>query len=273
MPAKRDPSQLFVVIPTYGHFEYAERAVASLFENTRSVRPIAIVVDDATPGGRFGWIDRLRERYGPIILHDRDENGGLTRCWNLGLLSAYVTDAEYACVTNSDVVFSLGWDGPIIKALEEYDLVGPVTNAPGNNPEQDVRRYIPRPLFRETAEPIDSPRAIERVAGYLATSCPPALPDEELNGFCMVARTEAWWANAYDGAHVFRPRNDFNSKGQPNPTPLMTLNDCELCGRFRRNGRRIGIARGSYVFHYRSVSRGDAYRQGAWARMANASDT
>jgi hypothetical protein len=43
--------------------------------------------------------------------------------------------------------------------------------------------------------------------------------EHPINGFCMLAKTQTWWANAYDAEanQVFCPRNDFNSKSERNP--------------------------------------------------------
>ena len=64
-------------------------------------------------------------------------------------------------------------------------------------------------------------------------------------------------AHAYDAEHVFKPRNDVNSRGHKNPTPLMTLQEYELQGRWHAAGLRSGVVLSSFVFHYRAVSRGE----------------
>ena len=73
----------------------------------------------------------------------------------------------------------------------------------------------------------------------------------------MVARTRTWWSGAYDKDHVFDPSHP------------MTENEMELEMRWSMVGRRFAIAPGSFVFHYRSVSRGEGFAtEGACRREA-----
>jgi hypothetical protein len=91
--------------------------------------------------------------------------------------------------------------------------------------------------------------------------------DMTLNGFCMMAKTSTWANNMYTTDQPFRDSNPFNSKGQPNPTPAMTLQEYELQARWHKLGLKSGVALSSYVFHYRSVTRGPRYNKGDWTRQ------
>lgn len=261
-----------VVIPTYGHFDYARDAVETLLDCTSGVTPHVIVVDDASPDWSEAWADEVRALGPGVDVFRFEENGGLTRSWNRGLRAAANCRDEYACVTNSDVLFTPGWDLPFLRVLAKCPgaLLGPLTNAPGNCPHQYVGHWSK--LYANTGDPW-SEHSRSMVAGELSDNWYDEdhweweFVEAEVNGFCMVARTYAWSANAYDGYHVFRPRNNFDSAGRPNPTPLMTLNECELQARWkRRAGFVVGFCKASYVFHYRAVSRGDRHLRGDWAR-------
>jgi hypothetical protein len=46
----------------------------------------------------------------------------------------------------------------------------------------------------------------------------------------------------------------------------MTLSEYELQGRWRKDNLHIGFCPGSFVFHYRAVTRGDRYKRGKWYR-------
>lgn len=272
---------LAVIIPTYGAFDYAARAAHSALTNTQSAQAVVIVVDDATPGLQLdeetGYPPPLaavrRLHPGRLVFGWFQTRGGLLRSWNAGLATAEAARSDYAVVTNSDVVFAPGWDTPLLDALADgYDLVGPVTNAPGTERSQYVGLYLPpRPGL---APRRDDDAAIARIAEALRSRREPGsrlgnvIPGP-INGFCMMARTGTWRRHAHDRERdqVFRPRNDFDSKGRPNPTPTMTLGEYELQRRWHAAGLRAGICTTSYVFHYRSVSRGDRYRMGDWARM------
>lgn len=257
---------ILIVVPTYGHFEYAARAVTTALANTRTLKPHVLVVDDASPdfkGSHFDAPDRRLDPDGRISVIRFPQNGGLTRSWNQGLVTADFVGHDFCCVTNSDVEFPIDWDREIFNALtfQGYHLVGPVTNAPGSNPDQYVGRYS---MLYDKAKAQDE---YNQVQGELLVAQRGRYKDTTLNGFCMVAMTKTWWENAYDKEHVFRPRNEFNSKGERNPTPLMTLNEYELQRRWHDKGLKTGACLGSYVFHYRAVSRGDKHKRGDWARI------
>jgi len=269
---------IVVVIPTYGHFDYAANAVKSVLANTKVLRPYVVVVDDASPELTKGVLTGPRERQ-PKAFQDLMSllsehsascfvnyftlNGGLTRSWNYGLAMAELFGHDYACVTNSDVYFPEGWDIEIVKGLEKYALVGPITNAPGTELEQYVGKYS----VTYDKEKVQTVERIQAVQTELHSYQAGRFKETDLNGFCLVAKTETWVKYSFDTNNVFRPRNDFNSKGEVNPTPLMTLNEYELQQRWRQAGLKFAACLGSYVFHYRAVSRGDNYRRGDWARL------
>lgn len=270
---------ILIVIPTYNHFDYAARAVESALANTTLLEPHVVLVDDASPdrlslGGVCEsytslrlLVRDLRHLYGEERLTEVwfEENGGLTRSWNCGLKAARDNGHDFCCVANSDLIFAPGWDNDVFTALDSggYALVGPVTNAPGTNHEQYVGRYS----VRYDRAKKDDRQHIADVQRELATAQRRRFKATTLNGFCMVALTSTWWANRFDDGHVFRPRNDFNSKGEPNPTPLMTLNEYELQRRWHAKGLKSAACLGSYVFHYRAVSRGDRFKKGDWVRI------
>lgn len=239
--------KLCVVVPTHGHLDYARRAVASLLA-AAPPDALAVVVDDASTDWSFdGWP-------GGVALHRFKKQGGLTRSWNYGLRVARDRGAEYACVTNSDVVFTAGWFEPVAWALDHgADLAGPLTNAPGHQPKQQVTRHLPD--FKAT----DDQAYLDGVARRLAAKNAGLLTPLRVNGFCMTAKTATWWRGAHDAASVFDPKHK------------MTRNEDELQGRWKRLGLVSALVPASFVFHYRGVTRKGATRgregQG-WYRRA-----
>jgi GT2 family glycosyltransferase len=245
---------LCVIIPTYGHLDYAAAALESLFRSTS--RAWAILVDDASPDWELGyssWVAPILERFADrLVIARYSANGGLTRSWNRGLQEARRRNATYACCTNSDVLFPAGWEAPLLAALDstKLSLLGPVTNAPGPKPfrHQDVTRYFHG--YRLT----DDIDYLDEVARSLRGEHDRTVLPGAVNGFCMMARTDRWWGGAYSRHHVFDPRY-----------PL-TGNERELQRRWRDKGWRFGVAPGSFVFHYRAVTRGGRHKYGMWLR-------
>lgn len=247
-----------IVIPVYGHYRYALSACRSVVASLQSC--VLLVLDDATPGWPEvdGWADFrcfLDEMpAGRRYFHRFPKNGGLTRSWNLGLLMARDSGCDVVCVTNSDVLFASNWSKAVGRSLESgWSLVGPVTNAPGTSVKQNVRLYLDRYV------PDDNQSSIDRVGEELESRHGQTCISGTLNGFCLVALTETWFRNSWSEREVFRPRNDFDSRGRPNPTPLMTLQEYELQSRWHGRGLKTGFCPGSFVFHYRSVTRGKRY--------------
>lgn len=172
----------------------------------------------------------------------------------MGLRIARSNKADITICGNSDTLFAPGFDVGLVAALNEAHLVGPMTNAAGwGTPHQ---RYYGR-----DTSPDDE--TLEATAEQLAGKPPFLLPppaidfdidagtsiriDHMLNGFCLAARTETWWGDAYDATHVF------------NPAYRMEMNEVELQLRWLMRGRRLAVASSSFVFHYRAITRGDEY--------------
>ena len=68
-----------------------------------------------------------------------------------------------------------------------YDLVGPVTNAPGTEKLQDVRRYL------KGYKPTDNYADLQNISGLLAQDYMGTVIQGPLNGFCMMVRMLTWW--------------------------------------------------------------------------------
>jgi len=73
---------------------------------------------------------------------------------------------------------------------------------------------------------------------------------QRINGFCMAAKTETWWLGAHTKEFVFDSGRKFK----------LTKNEDELQGRWEKKGIAVGIVPGSFVFHYRGVSRKGAVK-------------
>jgi len=256
------------VCPTYKETElhaYTMACLHSFFQHTKD--GLAIVVDDASTG----WTQALAKKLADTPMFPgqqcevlRFKNwGGLTRSWNLGLKKASELKADYAIAGNNDVLFTPRWYEGLMLALEHgYHLAGPVSNAPGITAQglAEVWRYHP------SYEVKDDPNYLKQVAEYLRGEHAGTLIEAKVNGFFQFARMRTWEAGKFDADHYYRPRNDFNSKGKRNPTPLMTLNEDELQGRWHRKGWKSVVVPSSFIFHYRAVTRGKKHTQGRWFR-------
>jgi len=233
------------ICPTYGHYEYARAAVKSFFENTPN--GVAIIVDDGHAEFHKFWDESWN-----VTAHHFKNSQGLTRSWNYGLAQARNMGAEYAICGNSDILFSPGWEvGPArLLADNSVALVGPLSNGPGlSNKQQNIWDHI------AGYQPNDAKEDIMKVATelsqkYEATDC--RVP-RAINGFFMIGRTLRWWEGRFDDANIFHPH-------------LRMGDEHELQKRFGQRGWKCLVSLRSYIFHYRSVTRGDKFKHGMWFR-------
>jgi glycosyltransferase involved in cell wall biosynthesis len=253
------------VCPTYGQFGYAIKAIRSFLRYTPN--PTAIVVDDASPGWEDpAWRAFLDSILPRRIVHRFPDNGGLTRSWNLGIRRALSSGVDYIIAGNSDILFCRGWYRGLIAALNSgYALAGPVSNAPGPTSLglADVTRYCREYVVTDECSYLDSlSEALQsRFRGQVA--------EARINGFFQMARGETWWDGRFDDGHIYRPINIF-SGDVPNPTPLMTYNEDELQARWAGKGWKSAVCPSSFIFHYRSATRGEEYLHGLWFRAGDA---
>jgi GT2 family glycosyltransferase len=231
---------ILVIIPTYENFGYARNAAWSLMETRPDSTHITadyLIVDDgseewdAVDWSKWPATERVHIRF--------DKNAGLTRSWNAGLELARELGAAYSVCTNSDIVFSPGWDSWLVPAVENgVDLIGPVTNAPGHAIWQNVSSFLHGTPLRLD----DAPEHIAAVAAHVSTVRIDPV-EAPINGFFMMAKTNMWWKQSFSTHAVFDPA-----------FPL-AYNEQELQNRWHTQGRKIAFSPRSYIFHYRSVSR------------------
>lgn len=232
--------QVAAVIPTFKHFEYAKRAVRSFLEATPG--SLAILVDDGSPDWPGDFVVRTWADPKRFLIHRFPQNNqDLTRSWNKGLEMARDAGAIYTVVTNSDVMFIDGWWPSTQYALDNgCHLAGPITNAAGHRKQQSWKNYCVNPMVKDDVGYLIKVSSNIRKQHGNKTS----IDVRGLNGFCMVARTDVWWDRPYGPTTPFDPRYK------------MEKNEDKLAARWRKLSRRISIVPGSFVFHYRGVSRG-----------------
>jgi hypothetical protein len=266
--------QIGFICPTYNAIVldgYTRKALDTFFTYTPD--GVAIVVDDGSTGWTDAYVQSLFELAemhmdARLELYHFPTTGGLTRSWNQGLAIADALDLAYVIAGNNDLVFSSGYYKALLAALDHgYDLVGPVSNAPGSTAKgkQDITTYLPNYYLT------DDIGQINQVASRLQKTQNGRFIESPINGFFQLATMTAWRQGKYDATHYYCPVNTHTSKGKRNPTPLMTLNEDELQARWRAAGKKAAVVPGSFIFHYRSVSRGPRYNKGKWYRQCPAS--
>jgi hypothetical protein len=245
-----------LVMPVYGQFDYANRSARSFLDAIPNSR--VIWVDDCSPGSaESDWLS-LWDRYGERFeVNRRDVNAGVTAAWEIGLRRCRELGLTYAICGNSDIYCPEGFWRPLRDALDDgWDLVGPATNAPGS--QNPVRQHV-KTYFKDYVDQTDSREYLDYVGRWLRSNLSFELIEEcGINGFFMAAKTERWFRDLRQDGLVFNSH----------PRYAMTGSEDELEQVWRQNGARIGVVPRSFVFHYRSVTRGEKYRRGAGFRRS-----
>jgi GT2 family glycosyltransferase len=238
------------ICPTYGHYEYARAALASFFQHTTD--GIALVIDDGHPKFRKFWDARWN-----VVAHHFPDRQGLTRSWNFGLIQARELCAQYTICGNSDILFTPGWSTGPTGLLDDdsVGVIGPLSNAPGlTNTLQNIWDHVPHYQSRDEAVHL----AAIAAALALRYSTKAHLAVSAVNGFFMISRTTRWWDGCFDDHHVFNPAHRF----------ALIHSEHELQKRLLARGWHSLVSLSTFIFHYRSVTRGEKFKQGLWHRRS-----
>lgn len=241
---------LAIIIPTYGAFEYALLTVQTAARSVPSAR--LIVVDDASPDWNTDWEAELQALSARISIKRYDENEGLTRSWNYGVQLALDEGFPYIAAGNADLRFPLGWWEPLRDVLDHgTGFVGPLTNAPGGDAFQDIRRYHTDYVQDHEQS------AIDELQQMLLAKPTRQAKRSRLSGFLIAGSAEAFEAARFSEDDIY------------DPAYRMVGNEYQLQRLAAKRGITSRVALRSFVYHFRSVSRGLNNRRtdSGWSRL------
>ena len=126
----KDPRRLAVVIPCYNKVFYTQKTIESLIACTHSDLTIILVDDfssDDTPAYCLELGGRMNQGETHFYVNRNTSNIGVNASWNTGLATAMAAEFPYICIANNDLLFTDGWDIPLLDAIdnEAYWLVSP----------------------------------------------------------------------------------------------------------------------------------------------------
>jgi len=209
-----------LAITTAGKFSYTVDAVNSVRDNEVDV----LVIDDATP--RIREILSLCKR--EIKLITKEQPKGLTNSWNIAYQNFKQGGYKTCTISNHDVIFAPNSLGHLREATQEYILVGPLTNQPGTGwKHQQITKYVRTNL--------KNPAFVEKNIRNLS-----AIESGYVNGFCFCFNRRIIQFELREGI-LF------------NPAHINVGVEGPFCAKLKKSGQKIGVARKSYVFHYKSV--------------------
>ncbi|WII38866.1 glycosyltransferase family 2 protein [Paenibacillus thiaminolyticus] len=210
-----------IIIPTYNKAELLEQCIASIEDHTPISHEI-IVVDNASTDGTAAYLHR---NTGKLRFHIHEHNRGFAGAVNTGLMMA---KGQTICILNNDILVTPNWLNNLLNCLQSDDkigMVGPVTN------------------FISGEQLIEVPyQSIEDMYSFAATHNVPNAGKwqgtDRIVGFCLVFRRELFETTGYldEGFEIGN------------------FEDEDYVLRVRLNGRKLVIARDTFIHHFGSIT-------------------
>jgi len=126
-----------IVLVTYNNLNLTVQCVNSILRNTSWPNYQLIIVDNGSDDGTVDYLERLRQEVPTAKIILNPDNRGFAAANNQGLREA---DGDVLLLLNNDTVVPGGWLDPLVRYLRDpsIGLVGPVTNAVGNEAKIEV---------------------------------------------------------------------------------------------------------------------------------------
>lgn len=217
---------LSICIPVYNQHDMTDECLRAVLDNTRDCE-IIVIDNGSEPAIKppfSGFIETTVIR--------NEENKGFPVAVNQGIRAA---KGDVIILLNNDVVVTPGWAKNILAALEEYSIVGPVTNFCAGMQQVAISGY-------------GNIEELNKAAAEWAEECRGGEPTEVnfVIGFCMAFRKS-----------LFDEIGDFDESLWP-----CSGEEVDFCLRARSVGHNIGIVKDVYVHHEGSKTFGDMEKAG-----------
>lgn len=128
-----------IVIPVWNQLELTKKCVDSIVKNTADIDYRIIIIDNASDSQTVSYLASLDSALGGNALVIRNNNNlGFVKAANQGIR---LSEAEYVCVLNNDVITTDGWLSEMIAVAESspgIGLVNPSSNTMGQKPGKDI---------------------------------------------------------------------------------------------------------------------------------------
>lgn len=216
-----------LVITTAGQLKWLKEAVASLHDSLD-----VLVVDDATPKS-VGIRNFCRAK--GLLMLGKGKARGLTDSWNMAYQFFYKSNYVNCIISNDDVRFPRNFSFRMFAGSKKFNLIGPLSNSPGNGSYQKWGRYGSglKPHSYNVDQTQDALKGFHKA---------PFLEVPYLNGFCFTfSRSITKFACVPRLLLV-------------NPKKTNVGNEGDLVRRIKARGGRIAICRTSYVFHWKQAT-------------------
>lgn len=215
-----------LAITTAGRIEWLRGAIQSLRDDLD-----VLVVDDASPP-EIG-VEKFCKERGLMLITKPKAYGAtdsLNKAYNFFKQKGYRT----CIISNDDVLFPPAfWRGLVSGVWKHgYNLLGPLSNAPGDGKEQQIERFLNIVASSTNIDQIQQ-ALFQKYHGEAKWA-----PCSYFNGFCFAF-----------GPSIAKFK--FSKELLFNPVFKNLGNEIDLTKRIIKRGGKIGMSKISYVFHWK----------------------
>lgn len=201
-----------IVIPVYNQHDMTEECISAIRENTSDCE-IIVVDNGSDPPFKMPFLGFMDSR---VIRNG--ENKGFPVAVNQGIRAA---KGDTIILLNNDVIVTPGWAERLLNVLDEYSIVGPMTNYVAGMQKAQIGTYT-------------NIEELNRAADQWAESAEgEVFPVNFVIGFCMAFKRA-----------LFDEIGEFDESLWP-----CSGEEIDFCFRAKTTGHQIGIVAGCYVHH------------------------
>ena len=127
-----------IIIVSFNNCSFTRNCINSIYKNTLSPEFEVIIVDNASKQEAKDSLRKLSNEYKSLSVLYNPKNYGFSKANNLG---AKLAKGDFFIFLNNDTIVSKGWIEKLLSHLQnipDAGMVGPVTNAIGNEAKIDV---------------------------------------------------------------------------------------------------------------------------------------
>jgi GT2 family glycosyltransferase len=215
-----------IIVPVFNQRDFTDECLLSVLENTRDLE--IIVIDNASnPAYQPPFSGFIETR---VIRNEM--NLGFPKAVNQGIAAA---KGEVIILLNNDVIVTPEWAERLESALDEFDIVSPVTNFAAG-------------IQRVAIDPYDTKQTLYQQAGAWAEDYDGIVePVNFVIGFCMAFKKS-----------LFDEIGPFDESLWP-----CSGEEIDFCFRAREAGKTVGIVHDVYVHHEGNLTFMDMEKSGA----------
>lgn len=130
--------KISIILITYNNLEYTKLCLESIRNNTDYPDYDVVIVDNASNDGTIEYLEEYCAQQSNVILIKNPTNRGFAPANNQGVAAS---SSEFIVFLNNDTIVTPGWLNRLYSHLvrnPSAGMVGPVTNAIGNEAKVDV---------------------------------------------------------------------------------------------------------------------------------------